>query len=92
MTLKTQRLISRRDQLISENTELERQQRIRDDLVAHRLKQIGLAELKEEKRKTKRRDAINQKRKVFVESLMMKDGLDPKNAMPDGWQDVSDDD
>ncbi|KAJ3302093.1 hypothetical protein HDV03_005437 [Kappamyces sp. JEL0829] len=92
MTLKTQRLIEKKDQLLHENHELEREHRVRNDLVALRLSKIAQAEAREQKRKEGRRQKLARARQLFMSKAMAK-GLD--DALPSEqsqWLAISDND
>ena len=97
LTMKTSRLISKRDQLIQENQEMERQQKISNDLIRMRLDKMKLAEEKQDKRKQRRQLILTKQRERFMNRLQELKGLGmdeeamEKIALGD-WQDVDSDD
>ncbi len=86
-------MISRKDQLVHENEELEREQKVRNDLVTLRLGKIADAEFKEKKRKEGRRLKMAAARQNYMTKLMTSKGFEDVMPTPDQshWLHISDD-
>jgi uncharacterized membrane protein YfhO len=69
LTLKTSRLIARKDQLIQENKELERQQKISNDIVKMRLDKMKKAEEKQYIIRQKRQQILTKQREEYLKRL-----------------------
>jgi hypothetical protein len=69
LTITTSRLIARKDQLIQENKELERQLRISKDLVKIRLDKMKMAEEKQVLLKSRRQRKIKLQREKFMNTF-----------------------
>jgi uncharacterized membrane protein YfhO len=69
LTVKTSRLIARKDQLIHENKELERQQRISNDIIKLRLEKMKKAEEKQHLMRQKRQNILTKQREEYLKRL-----------------------
>jgi hypothetical protein len=69
LTVSTSRLIARKEQLVQENKDLEKRQKIASDVVRIRLEKIKRAEEKQEELKQKRRQEISSKRDYFMSKV-----------------------
>ncbi|KAI8902303.1 hypothetical protein BC833DRAFT_399805 [Globomyces pollinis-pini] len=103
MSIKVKRLLERKDQLTNENSELEREQRLKQDLVTIRLKNISNAEEKERRERYKRSCRIAEERQRKMSDLIERKGLglatkskmnhvDFKTADAHGWIDLESED
>lgn len=100
LSLTTQRLLARKDQLEKENLELEREKQLRLDLISIRMKRIKDAQIYEEQRTLQRHLRTDKKRRQVMDKIIAQKGLQKMesgvelvgDSFLDGWEDVSDDD
>ncbi|KAJ3309187.1 hypothetical protein HDV04_006327 [Boothiomyces sp. JEL0838] len=100
LSLTTQRLLARKDQLEKENLELEREKQLRLDLISIRMKRIKDAQIYEEQRTLQRHLRMDKKRRQVMDKIIAQKGLQKMesgvelvgDSFLDGWEDVSDDD